>query len=404
MKNTCSIKLLKKAYIGVGVRMSSGKGTVPFNNIPMKGMVIENYSSDGFQINHENFPESVWLKFHQLPLTRLIIKNGVIEDEITFVENIVSHQMQLIRTLDTEYIDLLYAEKHLESIADEMIPIGDAIVGDWYKGAQCKAGIEMVFLGTFYQKTIHKVEIKNTRDYKNNKPQLYTYHFDKNAPKREFFAVQEGDKWDIISYPSTNKKIKKLITLHREELMFANKTKNHDAIFVVNNDLIAHTYWRNKTEIKLDSIRIAINDDYPRSELAKVFKKKTFSAVNYLTINKRNIDVIAFHFVNDNFLCPMDKRYITIMNHRVKASIDEIDFGDGVKTGREILKEKVEKGLIKLQKDYTNKENSSYYIIDGLTSICGLGYQVSTYSLRRDLDDGRKTYSEIIDHLISLVK
>jgi len=86
MKNTCSIKLLKKAYIGVGVRMTSGKETVPFNNIPMKGMVIENYSSDGFQINHENFPESVWVKFEQLPLTRLTIKNGVIEDEITFVQ------------------------------------------------------------------------------------------------------------------------------------------------------------------------------------------------------------------------------------------------------------------------------------------------------------------------------
>ena len=42
--NTCSIKLLKEAHVGMGVRMTSDKNTVPFKNEPMTGMVIEDYN------------------------------------------------------------------------------------------------------------------------------------------------------------------------------------------------------------------------------------------------------------------------------------------------------------------------------------------------------------------------
>ena len=115
MKNTCSIKLLKEAYVGVGMRMTKDKNTLTFDNKPMTGMVIEKYNQQGFFISHPSLPKKVWVDFDQLPLTRLQINNGVISDELTFVENIVIHRMQLIRTLDTEYIDLIYAEKELEN-------------------------------------------------------------------------------------------------------------------------------------------------------------------------------------------------------------------------------------------------------------------------------------------------
>ena len=123
LQNTCSIKLLKTAYIGVGIRMTKDKNCETFNNVPMTGMKIEDYSNLGFKISHPSLPKIFWVEFDQLPLTRLKIINGVIQDEITFVENIVNHRMQLIRTLDTEYVDLLYATKSLEEKADKIIPL-----------------------------------------------------------------------------------------------------------------------------------------------------------------------------------------------------------------------------------------------------------------------------------------
>lgn len=188
-ENTCSIRSLKKAYIGNGVRMTSGEKTVEFENLPMKGMVIESYNKQGFRINHSNFPKSVWVDFDQLPLTRLIIKNGVIEDEITFVENIVNHRMQLIRTLDTEYMDMIYKEKALDEKKDEIIPITMAIPGEIYIGAQCEEGNEMIFLGNFFLK-----EIKNSRTYGNsywNRQEIQKFYFHKATPQRAFFAIPE---------------------------------------------------------------------------------------------------------------------------------------------------------------------------------------------------------------------
>ena len=233
MINTCSIKLLKKAYIGVGVRMSSGDGTVPFANEPMTGMVIERYNKLGFRINHDSFPKSIWVKFEQLPLTRLTLINGVIQDEITFVENVVRHEMQLIRTLDTEYMDLLYAEKKLAEKKDDIIPITEAKVGDWYIGAQCKEGLEMVYLGTFYQKSIHSYNDYNRRE--RGGEYIYTFHLQKDAPKRAFFAVKEGKLWDVISFPLTNKKVKNLIQLYKDQPEFQDKAANKEVILVSHN-------------------------------------------------------------------------------------------------------------------------------------------------------------------------
>lgn len=179
--NTCKIKLLKRAHVGVSVRMTSDKSTLPFENVPMKGMVIENYNKQGFFISHDNLPKKVWVDFDQLPLTRLKINNGVIEDEITFVENIVNHRMQLIRTLDTEYIDLLYKEKELDELEkkNNIISLSEAVPGHWYKGAQCKEGTEMIYLGTWHGGILEK------SGYYNNKK----YYVSKKTPKRAFFLM-----------------------------------------------------------------------------------------------------------------------------------------------------------------------------------------------------------------------
>jgi hypothetical protein len=400
MKNTCSIKLLKKAFIGEGVRMTGGKGTVPFENLPMIGMEITGYSQLGFQINHKSFPRGIWVKFDQLPLTRLTIKNGIIEDEIAFVENIVSHSMQLIRTEDTEYIDLLFAERNLAKKVDDMIPVGEAIVGTWYKGAQCKAGIEMVFLGAFYQKSVTQHESKPYPNYE------YTYHLDKNSPKREFFAVKEGKKWDIVSYPSTNKKIKKLIQLYKDEPQFADKTINKEIILVNHNDFSTWKDWQGK-EHALKEVRVGLKYAYPRPLLSEKFKLKEGHGgeANYIQETKENIDVNAYNFINKNFRCEINPRYGGGTRYNSRPSIDAIDFGDERITPRELLREEMINSLPGLKTKHSDKkENTSYYVIDNLKDMCRLGYSVSTYDLRHKIDENKITYEEIIDKFITLVK
>jgi hypothetical protein len=189
--NTCSIRSLKRAFIGNGVRMSSDKNTVSFENVPMKGTVIESYNEQGFRISHPALPKAVWVNFEQLPLTRLQINNGVISDEITFVENIVNHQMQLIRTLDTEYMDMIYKEKALDEKKDEIIPISAAIPGQIYIGAQCEEGTEMIFLGTFFIKSL-RTKTSYSSSYYNRRDET-KYYFEKLSPPRAFFAVS-GDE------------------------------------------------------------------------------------------------------------------------------------------------------------------------------------------------------------------
>jgi len=181
--NTCSIKFLPKAYIGAGIRMTKDKNTVEFDNKPMKGLKIIGYTNLGFRIKHESLPKPFWVDFCQLPLTRLTIKHGVIEDEITFVENIVNHKMQLIRTLDTEYIDLIYSQKELDTSENIIIPVTKAIPGTIYKGARCKDGTEMIFLGNFYIKSIKG---RNNYSYFSSKP---SWTIVKDAPRKAFFVI-----------------------------------------------------------------------------------------------------------------------------------------------------------------------------------------------------------------------
>jgi hypothetical protein len=277
-QNTCSIRSLKKAYIGSGVRMTSDKSTKEFENLPMKGMIIEDYNKLGFHINHPNFPKSVWVNFDQLPLTRLTMKNGVIEDEITFVENIVNHQMQLIRTLDTEYIDMIYKEKSLDQKQDEIIPISQAVPGQIYIGAQCEEGNEMIFIGTFFVKELKTVS--NFYAYYNRSGSDKTkYYMHKLSPQRAFFAIpaeevtqaeenalivkyygKSENRWSksweerevidkkireekkqilanspvprfkILDFAITSKRIKQLIITNKENKAFANADLNKDAI------------------------------------------------------------------------------------------------------------------------------------------------------------------------------
>jgi len=298
MINTCSIKLLTKAYIGKRVRMTGGKDTVAFNNIPMSGIKISDYCSDGFEITHPNLPKEVWVDFAQLPLTRLRIINGTIEDELTFVENIVRHEMQLIRTLDTEYIDLLYKEKALTKIADQIIPLTKARIGDMYKGARCEHGTEMVYLGSWYckQTACYGTSRAGRGGYYSEYD--YAHHIKEDTVKRAFFGCLVGKKWSIINYAPTNKSVKDLICLNKTEQIFTDKALNREAI-IYNS----HEIW-SSDDMRVANAELALKASYPCPELSKHILKAKYSyeisrAYKYLSDNKDcDLEALTFFMTN----------------------------------------------------------------------------------------------------------
>lgn len=314
--NTCSIRSLKKAFIGNSVRMSSDKNTVSFENVPMKGMLIENYNEQGFRISHPSLPKAVWVDFDQLPLTRLQISNGVISDEITFVENIVKHKMQLIRTLDTEYMDMLYKEKGLDEKKEEIIPISEAIPGQIYIGAQCEEGAEMIYIGTFFTKQMRE-------DYRGREK---IHYFQKLSPSRAFFAVLGDDlsylekekfinqffgssnnrwkmEWEvrkeidkqmekakkeylenqkiprfkIVQFAITSKRIKEVILTHKENDLFKNKEEN------------------------IQNLLYYLSDQIPESPKYTICNSYKIDDVFFVSENKNNIEEDAKNFASEKF-------------------------------------------------------------------------------------------------------
>lgn len=274
--NTCSIRSLKNAHIGAAVRMTADKTkTVPFENIPMKGMLIEKYDQLGFFISHPNLPKKVYVNFDQLPLTRLIIKNGVIEDEITFVENIVNHKMQLIRTSDTEYLDMLFKEKALETKQDEIIPITQAIPGQVYIGAQCEEGNEMIYLGTFFVKET-KIETHYNRSYGfsgRNDSNTYSTYMHKLTPQRAFFAIPA------------------------EELTTAEETELEKKYYGNDRDARWKSSWDDRQlldkKIAIERKEILANSPVPR-----------FKILDFAITSKRIKQLIITHKENNAFIYP----------------------------------------------------------------------------------------------------
>jgi len=323
--NTCSIKLLKNAYIGNGVRMTKGANTIPFENKPMKGLKIEKYSKLGFRISHPDLPKVIWVDFDQLPLTRVTMKNGVIEDEITFVENIVLHKMQLIRTLDTEYIDLLHQEKKLTEKKDDIIPISNAIIGDWYKGAQCKEGLEMVYLGIWYTKNVME---KNYYSWGYSSHKKHTFHLVDKSPKRAFFAVKEKDVWDIISFPTSNKKVKNLITLHKSEEQFENREQNKEMILCAANSKDWSDYYKGKYKMPehhkyFETTNSRIKENFP------FLKIKSYSRLDCSYISdtspKEYLDEESYKWANNNLCCTLETSLMDGSGYR-SSVVGEIKF------------------------------------------------------------------------------
>lgn len=348
ISSNCSIKLLDNVHIGCRVRMTSDKSTLPFKNEPMKCMKIVKYNDQGFLLSHRNLPKPVWVDFCQLPLTNLTIINGVIQDEITFVENINQHRMELIKTDFLDYIELLdikSREKTKEYHTVHSIGLGDVV-----KSALCNGGKEMIFLGNFYTKEIN---IKYNHSYYNSHSDN-EYYLSKNSPRKSIFLVSSkelsskekmklaewhdyydddwngignerirtnesnykkgvqktlddfpDDRFEIVDYPITSKVIKNLVKVGTNDSRFSDKDKNLKLIMNGLNSPIRYRVYRRLKDSS--NICQGLKDFIPYDDDAfdnvKITNKCYGTDCVYASHEKsKNYDEEALNFVNENFV------------------------------------------------------------------------------------------------------
>lgn len=55
----CSYRILKNVNIGLRVRKTADKSTVPFKNDPLTGIKIETWNNQGFELSHPDLPKKV---------------------------------------------------------------------------------------------------------------------------------------------------------------------------------------------------------------------------------------------------------------------------------------------------------------------------------------------------------
>lgn len=359
----CNYKLLKDAHIGVGVRMSKDKNTIPFTNEPMTGMIIERYSKLGFQISHPNLGKTIWVDFKQLPLTSLTMIDGVIQDEITFVENIVAHQMELIKTDNPEYQELLVMKE--EEKLETFTTLAHTLPGEVVVSALCKEGIALVYLGTWFIKDIHRCRAGSSYQgytYINNP--VDKFYLEKQSPKRAFFIVDSEDlteeerkilnsinqekidrsgdedwnayykrvdvtrteywkkrkekekeirkngpkeRFKIISYPVTSKKVRKLIKTDVFNDKFTDLEYNKEMILNFTARKDGDHYGKREDQKELAEL----NKTYPVVDMKDFVITNpyyTLDDVKFMSTNKNDIDKKAYNFINTHFQCTLQEK------------------------------------------------------------------------------------------------
>lgn len=273
--SSCSYKLLEKAHIGQRVRMTGDRSTKPFDNVPMKDMKIIEYDKMGFKISHPSLPKQIYVDFKQLPLTKLTIVNGVIKDEITFVENIVRHEMELIKTDMLDYIELLDIRSREKD--KTFVTLSQIKPGDLVKSALCESSEPMIYLGTWFTK-----DFKSDRTY-GYRDDNVTHRLYEVSPKRAFFLIKSASgngKYSFLNYPVTSKVILTMEptnvtadifkdTVANREFIDANylqynyyhKVKNTKKVMDIEGYVIQHSTYEHPEMTYISPVKEKINEE-----------------------------------------------------------------------------------------------------------------------------------------------
>jgi hypothetical protein len=232
----CSYRILKNVNIGVRVRKTADKSTVPFANEPLTNMKIERWDNQGFRLSHPDIPtkdNSIWLDFGQLPLNQLNIEMGIIKNPLTFVERLIggagTTSMVLLRADTFDYLELL-EDKKAKDEAAKYKPT-DLKIGDQVISCLCREGNPMIFMGKF-------IPVNFTRPYhygyRNHNQERRSYI--ESTPERYYFAYpQPNGTYTIKDYPVTNKTVVELYMAsdkgkNFEETRFNDYDTNHQMI------------------------------------------------------------------------------------------------------------------------------------------------------------------------------
>lgn len=198
----CNYRILNDVHIGVRVRKTKDKTTVPFKNHPMTGVRIKEWNQLGFKLSHPDLPKDIWVDFWQLPLDTIQLEYGVIKNPITFVEQVMAGgSMVLVRADTLDYMEMLHDKKDKDEVAT--YGVRDLTPGDRVISAICKHGNVAVYLGTF---NIARYNWISSYGYRGTTKRFY--HIDE-TPERAFFAYENPNGgYTVKSYTPQNKVVK----------------------------------------------------------------------------------------------------------------------------------------------------------------------------------------------------
>ena len=238
--------------------------------------------------------------------------------------------------------------------SNEIIPVSEAIPGQMYMGAQCKDGVEMIYLGTWITKSVlRKGSSWASSDYK--------FYLSKKSPIRVFFLIEStdlsnkesseiemrfgvhnsqkrdnfyrksedikrdweknvklcnlekkrvkkeiGPRYKIINYSITSKIIKKLIILNKSNNTFKNSYFNFQLIFTRLNEKDGGYYGFRKDQTSF----IELIEGYPKPQYDFIITNWQYSEkFQYMTNSKENIEKLARDFINKNFKLTLEEGY-----------------------------------------------------------------------------------------------
>jgi len=278
----CSLKINEKVHIGRSVRKTSGDNTIPYHNLPITNAKITKFDNQGFILSHPNFGRDVWLEFDQLPLMDIRIENGVILDEIVFVEHLFragGTQMCLQKTDTDEYRGLVEDKEFLDK-TKELVKLKDLKPGQIVTPGTCKEGANFTFLGVF---NIRSIDFKYAWRHKK-----YEYYINNNL-KRALFMFDNGTgTLKVSDYPVSHKMIKELFDTGQVDKNYSSLNDNLNLLQVLGENNKNDNYG--KFDISYSSILKTRSDknNYVgrvRVEIKKITDEQIMETVKELQEN-----------------------------------------------------------------------------------------------------------------------
>jgi hypothetical protein len=296
----CNYRILKDVHIGLRVRKTKDKNTVPFKNDPMTGVRIKSWNQLGFELSHPDLPKDIWVDFHQLPLDTIQLEYGIIKNPITFVEQVmVGGSMVLVRVDTLDYMEMIHDKKEKEEATTygvKALTPGDRVIS-----AICKHGNVMVYLGTF---NIATYGYSRRYSYGYRRDDNKTFYYVNETPERAFFAYEDPDgTYNIKSYPIQNKIVKENYLASdkdkgdRVDHQFTNESKNLQMVL----DLaLARRYEAKYSDEKIRGIK----EQYPKMKYGE------YDPICFIQKGKINIRENAMGFIQEGNLMETTQVYL----------------------------------------------------------------------------------------------